>query len=132
MTNSMSEAAQSSIFQPSQIVFLEHEASRLYAEVVQFVELRQLCWVRPIALVTLSEEYDWTDYDRLALQNLQDGSDLMCPASLFREALDVEVLPLFDRLYQLKAESKALMSAHRQVQQFIQRIWEANPKQFEK
>lgn len=118
-------------FQPAQIVFLEHDASRLYAEVVQFVESRQLCWVRPIALVT-SSDWSWTDYDRLTLQNLQDGSDLMCPAVLFREALDVEVLPLLDRLYQLEAESKSRNSqSHRHLHQFIQQIWQARPDLFE-
>lgn len=129
----MVDASQTFHFQPSQIVFLEHDTSRLYAEVVQFVESRQLCWVRPIALVTASAEGDWTDYDRLTLQNLQDGSDLMCPAALFKEALDVEVLPLLDRLYRLETESKALKpSAHRHLHQFVQRIWQAHPEQFEK
>ncbi len=119
-------------FQASQIVFLEHESSRLYAEVVQFVESRQLYWVRPIALVTAAEWRDWTDYDRLALQNLQDGSDLMCPAILFREALDTEVLPLFDRLYQLETDPKAkTLLAHRYLHQFIQKIWQARPDLFE-
>ncbi len=116
-------------FQPSQIVFLEHNQSRLYAEVVQFVESRRLCWVRPIALVTASESEDWTEYDRLMLQDLQDGSDLMCPAVLFREALDVEVLPLLTRL---GSESKGRNPhSHRHLHQFIQQIWQARPDAFE-
>ncbi|HTL90196.1 MAG TPA: hypothetical protein VL134_12410 [Leptolyngbya sp.] len=129
----MSEASQQFSFQPSQIVFLEHDTSRLYAEVIQFVELRQLCWVRPIALVTALDYPDWTDYDRLTLQNLQDGSDLMCPAALFQEALDMEVLPLLDRLYSFETEFKPnKLSPHRYLQQFVQQIWEAYPEQFKK
>ncbi|MBW4525575.1 MAG: hypothetical protein KME18_10320 [Phormidium tanganyikae FI6-MK23] len=116
-------------FQPSQIVFLEHNGSRLYAEVVQFVESRRLCWVRPIVLVTASETEAWTEYDRLTLQDLQNGSDLMCPAALFREALDMEVLPLFARLGSESKDRNPL--SHRQLHQFIQHIWQARPDVFE-
>ncbi|MER3435284.1 MAG: hypothetical protein C4288_18190 [Leptolyngbya sp. ERB_1_1] len=115
-------------FQPCQIVFLEHDGSRLYAEVVQFVESRQLYWVRPIALVAASETEDWTEYDRLTLQNLQDGSDLMCPAALFQEALDVEVLPLLARLGGESKDKNPL--SHRHLHQFIQQIWQARPDMF--
>jgi hypothetical protein len=114
-------------FRASQIVFLEHEDSRLYAEVVQFVESRQLCWVRPIALVT-DLDRDWTVYDRLTFQDLRDGSDLMCPATLFREALDLEVLPLLDRLYRLETDKPQL--SHQNLHRFIQQIWSAHPEAF--
>lgn len=117
-------------FRASQIVFLEHELSRLYAEVVQFVESRQLCWVRPIALITDLDRF-WTDCDASKLQDLRQGSDLICPACLFREALDVEVLPLLDRLYQLEADSKNKpRSSHQNLHQFIQKIWKAHPEAF--
>ncbi|GAP97784.1 hypothetical protein [Leptolyngbya sp. NIES-2104] len=120
-------AAEFQQFHSSQIVFLEHNGVRLYAEVVQFVESRRLCWVRPIALVT--SEGDWTDGDRLTLQDLQDGSDLMCPAVLFREALDVEVLPILARLGAESKEKNPL--SHRHLHQFIQQIWQARPEVFE-
>ncbi len=35
-------------FQAGQIVFLEYGDSRLYAEVIQVVVERNLCWVRPL------------------------------------------------------------------------------------
>jgi hypothetical protein len=113
-------------FQASQVVFLEHDHARLYAEVVQFVESRQLCWVRPIALVT-DPEQSWTDYQQWMIQDLRDGSDLMCPARLFHEALDTEVLPLLDRLYQLQ-DSKPQSS---ELHQFIHEIWQAHPEAFQ-
>lgn len=117
-------------FRASQIVFLEHEHSRLYAEVVQFVETRQLCWVRPIALVT-DLTHIWTDCDQLTLQDLRQGSDLICPARLFHEALDIEVLPLLDRLYQLEAEAKNKPRlAHQNLHRFIQQLWQAHPDAF--
>ncbi len=43
-------------FQPLQIVCLEHLATCLYAEVIQVVESRQVCWVRPLLLVQYSTE----------------------------------------------------------------------------
>jgi len=127
-TDSMAADLQQFNFQPCQIVFLEHDSSRLYAEVVQFVESRQLCWVRPIALVTASGTEDWTEYHRLTLQNLEDGSDLMCPAALFQEALDVEVIPLLARLGSESKDRNPL--SHRYLHQFIQRIWQARPDMF--
>lgn len=118
-------------FRASQIVFLEHEHSRLYAEVVQFVESRQLCWVRPIALVTDLDCF-WTDCDPAKLQDLRQGSDLICPARLFHEALDIEVLPLLDRLYQLEADSKnKSRRSHQNLHRFIQQIWRAHPEAFQ-
>lgn len=118
-------------FQPYQIVFLEHGSTRLYAEMVQFVEARNLCWVRPLALVIQPfpiEVSDWQDYDRLTVQDLREGSDLMCPAILFQEALDVEVLPL---LFQLSEAGKPKGSiAHQSLHEFIRRIWQARPDVF--
>jgi hypothetical protein len=36
---------------PSQILYLEHGSSRLYAEAVQVIETRRLCWARPTLLI---------------------------------------------------------------------------------
>ncbi|NDJ17052.1 hypothetical protein [Myxacorys almedinensis] len=122
------------IFRPSQIVYLEHGLTRLYAEVVQFVEIRCQCWVRPLALVSQSDRFiDWTDCNRLALQDLRDGSDLMCPAVLFKLALDTDVIPLLSWLYSLDAnpdlKAKA-KPASQQLHQFIHIIWQAHPEVF--
>ena len=47
---------QSSQFQPRQILCLEHEQSRLYAEVIQVVQDRPVCWLRPLILEVLPRE----------------------------------------------------------------------------
>lgn len=118
-------------FQPSQMVLLEHNTTRLYAEVVQFLETRQLCWVRPLALVTLkaSDAIDWTNYNQLRIQDLRQGSDLMCPAVLFQAALDLEVIPLLTYL-QIEAEKSRGLTAHQALHQFIQQIWQTHPEVF--
>jgi hypothetical protein len=36
---------------PSQILYLEHGSSRLYAEAIQVIETRHLCWARPTLLI---------------------------------------------------------------------------------
>lgn len=56
--------------QPGQIVSLEHGDRNLYAEVIQFVVSRQLCWVRPLIMVTLIQESP-------LITDLRDASDLL-------------------------------------------------------
>jgi hypothetical protein len=88
-------------FQPSQIVGLEHETSCLYAEVVQVIESRQNCWVRPLMLVFWSEATQMQNSlaTMAARYDLRHDSDLLLPLTLFRVALDVEVLPWLADLY---------------------------------
>ncbi|MBI4781976.1 MAG: hypothetical protein HY785_11760 [Oscillatoriophycideae cyanobacterium NC_groundwater_1537_Pr4_S-0.65um_50_18] len=139
-------------FQPSQIVCLECQAAYLYAEVIQVVEQRQLCWVRPIALVEdfkgkpVSNQQSWNQgnasYNRPGtsdiLYDLREGSDLLCPASLFRPALDTEVIPILTELesHQAKGEEPEagalpISSSRHQLQAFIRRVWQAYPQAFQ-
>lgn len=104
-------------FQLGQIVFLEHDDRRLYAEVIQVVVSRQLCWVRPLLLVTNSKKpHDVTD--------LRDASDLILSLDLFRPALDTEVIAL---LSFVMAQSKPNpdTAAGYQLNQFIHEVWQA-------
>jgi hypothetical protein len=123
-------------FQPCQIVYLEHEASRLYAEVVQVAESRQLCWVRPLLLVmdssvsvdpisAIEAPSNWYD--------LRNGADLLYPLVLFRKALDTEVIPLLTLLYSLGNEGDDRCSdpaGHQQLKLFIKKIWQTHPDLF--
>lgn len=47
---------QSSQFQSRQILCLEHGQSRLYAEVIQVVQDRPVCWLRPLILEVAPRE----------------------------------------------------------------------------
>ncbi|NJO42850.1 MAG: hypothetical protein HC769_04765 [Cyanobacteria bacterium CRU_2_1] len=136
-------------FQPGHIVYLEYQETRLYAEVIQVVTERQLCWVRPLALFTRPNELYASSSSSLppeqlgleepTLYDLRQGADLLYPQSLFRVALDTEVLPLIAQLNTLKTEQENIgepgqkdnFHAHHQLQEFIYRIWQAQPEAFQ-
>lgn len=133
-------------FSPGQILYIEHQGARLYAEVIQVVRDRKLCWVRPLALVTpvpdsnlrtypTQGEFSHIGLEPVELHDLRQGADLVCPQSLLQIALDTEVVPILTELDNLKPRSHASRLgendlAHEQLQEFIRRIWQTNPKIF--
>ncbi|MEG5038524.1 hypothetical protein NDI43_19350 [Microcoleus vaginatus GB2-A3] len=115
-------------FKPGQIVSLECGDACLHSEVIQVVEARQVCWVRPLMLVvSVSGKDSPTEY---TLSDLRDGADLLWPLSLFRAALDTEVISLLTELHSLDAEKKDGAIASRQLREFVDRVWEAFPSAF--
>ncbi|WP_333170752.1 MULTISPECIES: hypothetical protein [unclassified Microcoleus] len=115
-------------FKPGQIVSLECGDGCLHSEVIQVVEARQVCWVRPLMLVvSVSGKDSPTEY---TLSDLRDGADLLWPLSLFRAALDTEVISLLTELHSLDAEKKDGTIASRQLRDFVARVWEAFPSAF--
>lgn len=124
-------------FQPSQIVRLEHETGSLYAEVVQLIESRQSCWVRPLVLALRSGKKP-IDSDRLSGEleyyDLRQDSDLLLPLTLFQIALDVEVLPWLTNLYTDDCDTAThdhkKSQGHEYFREFIQQIWHAHPEVF--
>ena len=116
------------VFTPQQIVYLAHNSHRLYCEVIQVVESRQICWVRPLCLVDVADKREILP-QLLApklLMDLRSTSDLLYPISLFKPALDTEVIPL---LSQLKTPDYSLNNnpiAREKLHQFITKIWQKN------
>ncbi|MDZ8096313.1 MAG: hypothetical protein RMZ42_30910 [Nostoc sp. DedQUE05] len=104
--------------QPGQIVSLEYGDRNLYAEVIQFVVSRQLCWVRPLLMVTFIEESP-------LITDLRDASDLLWPANLFRPALDTEVITFLSQLLAKEPKTEADSVAKQQLNQFIHQLWQA-------
>ena len=104
-------------FQPGQIVSLEHEDRNLYAEVIQVVVSRQLCWVRPLLLVTFTPELP-------LIIDLRDASDLLWPISLFRPALDTEVITLLSQVLAKETKAEPDLFAQQQLNQFIHQLWQ--------
>jgi hypothetical protein len=82
-------------FRPQQVVCIEQGSLRLFAEVVQMVALRSRCWAKPLALAEVVPESL-----QLALRyDLRESSHLLLPATVFRAALDVELIPLMTALF---------------------------------
>ncbi len=131
-------------FQPNQILYLQHQTTRVYAELIQIVPERQLGWVRPLALVEGAlveiDRLDWQQADfRSHLHDLRQGSDLLCPLSLFQMALDVEVVPVLMALETFKQPleeiadltSKIHQTAHQRLQKFVRDLWQTHPQVFQ-
>lgn len=113
-------------FQPRQIVGLEHETTRLYAEIIEFVESRQVCWVRPLMLAISTPESDLP----LTLYDLRLGADLLWPASLFQPALDTEVIPFLVQLNDPDAQAVNRSDAQQQLSRFVREVWQAYKNAF--
>ena len=125
-------------FQPCQIVCLEHEDFRLYGEVIQIVQERQVCWVRPLGLIVLTadpaDSLTWQERftaGAFVLHDLREGADLLWPASLFRPALDTEVMPILMQLYNAEIQTKPDRTARQKLNSFVQEVWQANANVFQ-
>ncbi|MEA5506173.1 hypothetical protein VB735_24260 [Halotia wernerae UHCC 0503] len=105
-------------FQPGQIVSLGYGDRNLYAEVIQVVVSRQLCWVRPLLLVTYTQELP-------LVTDLRDASDLLWPDKLFRPALDTEVITLLSQVLAKDPKAETDSTAKQQLNQFIYQLWQA-------
>jgi hypothetical protein len=123
-------------FQDRQIIYLQHGTMRLYAETIQIIKLRQLCWARPLALIQLPDELGVNLYQPLILCDLRQGSDLLLPISLFCIALDIDAIPVITQLNDpegsLPAEplrDKSQLSPPF-LQNFVRQVWQAHPEQF--
>jgi hypothetical protein len=105
-------------FQQGQIVSLEHGDRNLYAEVIQVVVSRQLCWVRPLLLVHFNQEPPF-------VTDLRDVSDLLWPVNLFRPALDTEVITLLSQILVKEPKSEPDLATKQHFNQFIHQVWQA-------
>jgi len=123
-------------FQDGQIIYLQHKTMRLYAETIQIIKSRQLCWARPLALIQLLDEVGINPDQPLILYDLRQGSDLLLPISLFRVALDTDAIPVITQLNVPKDDLSGEQSADNSqislplLQNFIRQIWQAHPEQF--
>lgn len=120
-------------FQPRQIVCLEYENIRLYTEVIEVVASRQICWVRPLMLLVAVADNDArleSTPEQLTLYDLRQSADLLWPASLFRPALDTEVIPLVVQLNDPNLQRENNSDAHKQLSCFVSKVWQAHKSAF--
>ncbi|HEY9298275.1 MAG TPA: hypothetical protein VIQ31_18340, partial [Phormidium sp.] len=122
-----------SSFQPLQIVCIEHILHRLYAEVVQTVETKQICWVRPLVLAE-HESLSSSHYEQSLccpqIHDLRQGADLLLPTILFRAAMDVEVIPLLAQLGTLDESKSTGQETRLRLNQFVRELCLSYPEIF--
>lgn len=112
-------------FQYHQIVCLEHETTRLYSEVIEVVELRQISWIRPLLLsVSVASPASEELYD------LHQGPDLLLPTRLLRPALDTEVIPLLLKIDYLDSKLPDNPDIRKRLGYFLSEVWQAHPEEF--
>jgi hypothetical protein len=104
------------MFHPGQILFLECDNYRLYTELIQVVDERQLCWVRPLFLVNFQQEQP-------GVTDLRDGSDLLWSVNLFHRALDTDVITFLSQILAKEAKPELEPTAKQQLNLFIQMLW---------
>jgi hypothetical protein len=113
-------------FHPQQVVCLEHENYSLFAEVVQLIQPRERCWLRPIALRV---QTSCSRFEASQVVDLRAGSDLIWPVPLLRAALDTEFLPLLGTLNDQSASPNH--QTKRWLNEFVQKAWQAHPQFFQ-
>lgn len=109
-------------FQPQQIVCLEYKDNRLYGEVIQVIESRQVCWVRPLLLMESTAATD--SATELPMSDLRASADLLWPLTWFRSALDTEVIPLLVQLWASAPQPDRNPVGQKQLHQFIHQVWQ--------
>jgi hypothetical protein len=114
-------------FQPCQIVCLEHQNRCLYAEIIQVLPSRGRFWLRPLMLGIWSLDADGSFTEPPGeLYDLRQGADLVWPTTGFRLAWDTEVIPLLMQLETLAKSPDHPILAHRQLRDFVDRVWQAS------
>ena len=108
-------------FQARQIVSLDYSNQNLYAEVIEIVVSRQLCWVRPLLLVNSTQELP-------LVIDLRNVSDLLWPLDLFRPALDTEVIAFLGQLFATELKFEPDLGAKQQFNLFIHQLWQAHQR----
>ena len=119
-------------FSPYQIVCLEHQQSYLYGEVIQVIESKNLCWMRPLLLAVFPRVVGTVDnfLEAKELLDLIFTSDVAYPVALFRPALDTEVIPLIGQLEILDETKEPNSSSKQKLRQFLEQIWQDNQEYF--
>ncbi len=119
-------------FNPQQIVCMEHQQSYLYGEVVQIIESKELCWMRPLLLAIFPATAQPIDSfsEAQELLDLRLTSDVAYPLTLFRPALDTEVIPLISQLSSLDEPKEVNLTSKQKLHQFLTKIWQDNQAYF--
>lgn len=128
---------------PSQILYLEHGATRLYAEAIQIMAARHLCWARPTLLIQGLPEGSDQDLrqeaiaaavqdpegSKLQICDLEGGPDLIWPLDLFQIACDIDFFSLLIRI-KMSPEDISYRDRSSELNAFIHSFWHTDGSGF--
>ena len=119
------------IFKPGQIVCLETEKFTLYGEVIQIVTHRQLCWARPLSIVSTVAiaNYNFDSQTNLDIIDLRSASDLLLPVALFRSSYDTEAISILSKLASMELQSNQ-PGAFFSLNDFVRELCKNNQDKF--
>jgi hypothetical protein len=128
---------------PSQILYLEHGSSRLYAEAIQVIETRHLCSCENPSLGSKSSSVTGQDRQEiisaaaadpansmLDLYDLENCPDLIWPLALFEIAYDVDFFSLIVQL-KINPDEMAQRNGSSQLNIFIHSFWHSHADVFQ-
>ena len=82
-----------------QIIYIDSLQARLYGELIQTIEERGTCWVRPLFLIFKTETFE---ADTSLDIDLRNGPDIVCANTFVKPALDTDWLPFVGKLQEAK------------------------------
>ena len=113
-------------FKAQQIVCIQEKQTFLYGEIIQVITPRKACWLRPLILLTLSDD------DEKKLIDLRETPDLVLPVFFLRAALDTEFIPLFIDLNMMEKKDNHIFFTRKILNNFIHEICQRYPEAFKK
>ncbi|NET52264.1 MAG: hypothetical protein F6K09_27295 [Merismopedia sp. SIO2A8] len=124
--------------QASQIVYLEHDDHRLYVELIQIIQERQMGWLRPLCFrIPISQtvldinhlnQTAYSDGRSYILYDMRQSADLLWSLSDCRTALDTDVIPLLSHLGPERTSLSDQGAARQILNQFIKKMWDGQCK----
>jgi len=129
---------------PSQILYLEHGSSRLYAEAIQVVSNRQVCWARPTLLIqrlpedvpgatrqaAIASAAQSFETSQLQMYDLEGCPDLIWPLAPFNIAYDLDFFSLLVQL-KINPDEATQTKGGGQLNEFIRSFWHTHTDIFE-
>ena len=117
------------------MLYLDCNNNRLFTELVQTIESRNLSWVRPLALEILQplnglDPSTQAGYPPCVLVDLRGGSDLLMPTQLFQLVIDVDLIPILAELNTLKQNAQGDRHVHDYLQRFVHQVCQRYPHVF--